>query len=135
MKAARLVWLAQTLLMGVSVVVLYGVLVLGGATGESRFAGILSFAGPTLVAIMGAARLARSTIIRLMQRHAPPEGREEAYAVATLMSTGFIEGPGIMLMILCFVSGAALWLLLGGAVTVGLMTVSGPSREEAGLDR
>jgi FtsH-binding integral membrane protein len=133
LRAVKVIWLAMTFGLAAYALVAYCLLAFGIVTMEAPFAGHLRYVATSLVVGMVAAKLVRRPMVESIPREAPPAEREQKYVVAVLVSVSLVEGLAIFLVTLSLAAGAPMFALLGGAAGVGVLALSGPSREEAGL--
>jgi hypothetical protein len=134
-RTLQIIWAA--LMMGVAMyaVVAYGIITFGDTTLGLLPARLLTFAAPLAALGMIGGAILRRRFIEAIPRGLSPEQRLEKYMVANIQGLAVIEGLGLLLITLSLAAGAGTWALVGGGLAIGVMALSGPRREEAGLGR
>jgi hypothetical protein len=93
---------------------------------------VLRVAGPVAVVMMGAGLLVRRKLLEAIPPGARGEERLARYHAAVLVGLAIIEGGGLLVIVLSLVSNAPSWIPAAAAITLGMMVLGRPRREELG---
>jgi hypothetical protein len=131
-KGLQIIWLA---LMG-GVVTFAGVAYVLLTVTDLEMPGlpplVLRVVGPAAVVIMAGALLVRRKLLDAIPAGSGSDERLGRYQAAVITSLALIEGPGILIVALGLVSNAPSWISAGAAVTLMMMVLARPRREELG---
>jgi hypothetical protein len=94
---------------------------------------VLRVVGPLAVVMMGGGLLIRRKLLEAIPAGAPGEERLSKYQAAVISSLAMIEGSGLLVIVLSLVSNTPNWIPAGAAITLLMMTLARPRREEVRL--
>ena len=86
--------------------------------------------GPVAVVTMGGGLLVRRKLLEAIPAGARGEERSSKYQAAVISSLAVIEGCGLLVLVLGLVSNAPSWIPAGAAITIVMMVLARPRREE-----
>jgi hypothetical protein len=134
-RVLRIVWLA--LMGGVVMFALVAYVLL--TVMDLRMPGlppiVLRVVGPSAVVMMAGALMVRRKLLGTIPADSQGDERLARYNAAVIISLALIEGPGLLIIVLSLVSNAPGWIPAGAAVTVLMMVLARPRREELGTTR
>jgi hypothetical protein len=93
---------------------------------------VLRVVGPAAVVMMAGALLVRRKLLDAIPAGSGSDERLGRYQAAVITSLALIEGPGLLIIVLSLVSGVPSWIPAGAAVTLLMMVLARPRREELG---
>jgi hypothetical protein len=93
---------------------------------------VMRVVGPSAVVMMAGALMVRRRLLDAIPVSAGTNERLTRYSAAVIMSLALIEGPGLLIIVLSLVSNAPSWIPAGAAVTLLMMVLARPRREELG---
>lgn len=99
------------------------------STPDLELAGFLPTAGALAVAGM-AVGLVLGRRLEARIGSGEPADRFQQYQTARIVSLAIVEGMGLFVIALSFVSGAGTWALGAGAVTIWVMVLGRPRRQD-----
>jgi cell shape-determining protein MreD len=74
----------------------------------------------------------RRKLLEAIPAGSKADDRLARYQAAVITSLALIEGPGLLIIVLSLVSNAPRWIPAGTAVTLLMMVLARPRREELG---
>ena len=128
----QIVWLALMGGVATFAVVAYALLTVVGLEMASLPPTVLRVAGAVAVVMMGVGLLVRRKLLEEIPARAQGAERLARYQAAVLVGLAIIEGSGLVILVLSFVSNAPSWIPAGAAVTLMMMVLARPRREELG---
>ena len=135
-KALQVVWAA---LMGgvlTFAIVVYVLLTVVGIQMAGLPAGLVRVVAPVAVVLMAAcALLLRRKLVEAIPQAASAEERFMKYQAAVIQSLAVIEGLGLLIIVLSLISGESNWVPAGSAITLLMMAIARPRREEVETTR
>jgi hypothetical protein len=129
-KTLQIVWLA---LMGGVVLfatVSYVLLAVAGSEVGGLPPSVLRVAAPACVVVMAAALLVRRKLLEAIPRGIQGQARMARYHAAVLVGLAMIEGAGLFIIALSIASGTSSWIPAGTAITILMMVIARPRRDE-----
>ena len=93
---------------------------------------VMRVVGPSAVAMMAGALMVRRKLLEAIPAGSRADDRLTRYRAAVITSLALIEGPGLLIIVLSLVSNAPRWIPAGAAVTLLMMMLARPRREELG---
>jgi hypothetical protein len=132
-KVLQIIWLALmggVLMFAVVAYTLLTVMDLGVAALPPI---VMRVVGLVAVVTMAAALLVRRKLLEAIPAGTRNEERLSKYQAAVITSLAMIEGSGLLVIVLSLVSNAPNWIPSGAAVTLLMMTLARPRRDELRL--
>ncbi len=113
----------------------YFMLTIGGLELAAMPVQVLTYVAPVAVVGMVGGTVLRRRFVDAIPAGVTPEQRMEKYLAAVIVGLAVTEGFGLLVITLALLAGAPTWALVGGGLATGVMALSGPQRDEAGLGR
>ena len=107
---------------------------LGTVAVEALPAVVTTVAGGLAILLMGSALFLRRALLAGIPRSADREARLKQYRTATIVGLALIESGGLVVITFGLLSSSPTWILAGGGAAVGMMALTRPTTEEAGID-
>lgn len=93
---------------------------------------VMRVVGPSAVVMMAGALMVRRKLLEGIPAGSRADDRLTRYQAAVITSLALIEGPGLLIIVLSLVSNSPSWIPAGTAVTLLMMLLARPRREELG---
>jgi hypothetical protein len=91
---------------------------------------VIRVAAPAAFVMIAAALFLRRKLLEAIPAGATSEERSTRYQAAVISSTALIEGCGIFVIVLSLVAGEPRWIPTAAVITILMMVVTRPRREE-----
>jgi hypothetical protein len=131
MQQLQIIWAAMVGGVLLYTTVAYGLVIFGALDIDAFEPAVMNIVGAVVMIWMVAALAVRRALLARIPRDLSPEERMPRYQATITVALALIEGGGLLMITFGLITGAAGWILVGGAAAAVLMVLARPTADQA----